>query len=343
VCFPTTPISWWTRHSAQRLKGLSLEEFVHSRRWRPLSENFQARNLVHRVGLYGVWRTQSPEQMLAELDPAIRPADPRLPLQASFDRGPLGISEADLRDASLAALDSIEYVGVSERLAVLFSSLSRIWGVENPPPLPVANVSIHRLDPSGVPRRLREEILEANAVALALYEQARVRADAAASTQAGRRAVQRQSAPAAAPATTASSGVERASDPGGRNRSRGRAGTAAPWPSRLDRWGLVLAVALSVVVVGLDLILSQQFILTHLLVIGPCIALFTTRWPATAAIVVAAVIAGNLLAASDGVWDTFTDLSGLITLTVVSMTATAAAAAMARSRVRQPQARLYPS
>ena len=105
----------------------------------------------------------------------------------------------------------------------------------------------------------------------------------------------------------------------------------------------MLAVALSVVVVGLDLILSQQFILMHLLVIGPCIALFTTRWRATAAIGVAAVIAGNLLAVSDGVWDSFTDLSGLITLTVVSVTATAAAAAMAQSRARRPQAQLYPS
>jgi len=81
----------------------------------------------------------------------------------------------------------------------------------------------------------------------------------------------------------------------------------------------------------------------HLSVIGPCIALFTTRWRATAAIGAAAVIAGNLLAVGDGVWDTLTDLSGLITLIVVSVTATAVAAAMARSRVRQPQARLYPS
>jgi len=325
-------------------EGLSLEEFVHSPRWRALSENFQARNLVHRIGLSGVWRRQSPEQMLAQLDPGTRPTEPSLPLQAFFDSTPLGISEGELRRLSLAALNSIDHVGVSDRLDVLFESLCRIWGVENPPALPAANVSAHRLDPAGIPGRLREEILEANSVDLALYEQARVLADAAASDLARHRQAYSGFRPAQAPVIAASlpSPPERAAALRERD-PRPHQKVAPPLLRQADRWGLALPLALSAIVVGLDLVLSQQFILMHLLVIGPCTALFTTRWRVTAAIGVAVVIAGNLLAASDGVWDTFTDLSGLITLVVVSVSATAAAAAMERGRSIQAQARLHTS
>lgn len=89
--------------------------------------------------------------------------------------------------------------------------------------------------------------------------------------------------------------------------------------------------------------MSQRFIFMHLLVIGPCIALFTGRWQATAAVGLAALIVGNLLAASDGVRDTFADLSGLITIAVVSLTAARAAALIHRSRSQKPLAHVAPS
>jgi len=157
---------------------LSLEEFVFSPRWRPLCENFQARNLVHRIGLASAWHDYSPVQRLAELELRAGPGASALPLQCLFELSPMPASGQELTNAALSRLEAIEYVGVTEQLDDLFRMLAARWGVANPPRLPRANVASERPRPEDVPASLRQAVQDANQADLALYEQARRRATA---------------------------------------------------------------------------------------------------------------------------------------------------------------------
>lgn len=333
--------------------GLTLEEFVYAPRWRPYCENFQARSLVHRVGLAGMWRDRSPETLLAELDEHTRPRASRLPLQNLFDLGPMAVSGDALRRAALEQLDAIDIVGVTDRLEGIFYDMAAVWGVDAPPPLPRSNVSESRPQEAEIPQRLREAILEANAVDLALYESARSRA-AAASTRPAR-AVDAVGDPAAPVAsldslpislsrrTDAAGTTGAGSLPAGTTDAAGRSVAprdrtrlvasvlrAATQP-RPSRWPVAVALAASAVTALVDTFLAQRVVLIGLLVFGPCCALLAGRWRATAAVGATSLGLAALSGLTDGLWGTADYSLFLATVAIVSVGATMAAAVIEHS------------
>jgi hypothetical protein len=155
--------------------GLSLEEFLDSPRWRTLTENYQARHLVHRIGLVGAWRDFSPQDRYRELGPLFPPVH-SLPLQSVFDSTPLSVPADRLEAAALSRLDGIEFVGVTEELDGAFAKVAAAWGVDDPPRLPRLHAFDARAKAGDVAPSVLDAIVEANQVDLALYEAARKRA-----------------------------------------------------------------------------------------------------------------------------------------------------------------------
>lgn len=155
--------------------NLSLEEFLESDRWGTLARNYQARQLVHRVGVARAWIDFSPHERLRELG---LPSAPEHPLQGLFDTTSIASTGTDLEREALGCLDSIELVGVTERLAELVAQVAAHWGVERPPPIDHRNVANGRPEAGELPSRILKRIQELNAVDMALYEQARLRGSA---------------------------------------------------------------------------------------------------------------------------------------------------------------------
>jgi hypothetical protein len=155
----------------------SLEQFVHSPRWRTLCGNYQARQLVHEIGLGGAWVDFSPEDKFRSLGPPF-PPEHRLPLQSFFDCSPLSFGADELLARARERLAAIELVGVTEQLDALSASLAHAWGTQDPPPLPRLQVGEHRLRAGDVPGPLLDAIREETAVDRALYEEARRRSPA---------------------------------------------------------------------------------------------------------------------------------------------------------------------
>ncbi|HVA42786.1 MAG TPA: hypothetical protein VNF50_04830 [Acidimicrobiales bacterium] len=154
-------------HTAQ----LTLSDFIHLPRWRPLVENFQARHLVHDVGVARAWLDFSPPEALADMGPPFPEVD-ALPLQFLLDYSPLPHSEAELLQAALARLDSLDLVGVTDRLEDFYAQLVTHWGQTAEGGLPRDNVGVATLGAEEVAEDLRAEILAANAVDAALYQRA---------------------------------------------------------------------------------------------------------------------------------------------------------------------------
>jgi hypothetical protein len=318
--------------------GLTLEEFVHAPRWRPYCEDFQARSLVNRVGLQSIWRDHSPEERLAELPAAVRPAAPRLPLQNVFELGPMDLSGDALRKSAFDTLAAIEVVGVSDRVDDVFARLARVWSVVQPPAVPRLNVSPTRLAEGEVPPSLRVAIIEANSVDFALYEQARgraaelappaVRGGAGASGQEA--AWPRPSVPAA--------GVTR-SEGGGEGSAPVRPGRAQ-WRSRLllaaapgapPRWPLVVAGLALAAVAVIDNFFAHRIVLIGLLVLGPCSALLGRRWRATALVGALSTLLAAVSGVTDGLWGTASYTLFLATVTIVAVAATLATVLIQRA------------
>ena len=155
----------------------SLEQFVHSPRWRTLCGNYQARQLVHEIGLGGVWVNFSPDDQYRTLGPPF-PQEHRLPLQSYFDSSPLSLAADELLVRARERLAAIEFVGVTEQLDALAATLAHAWGLQSPPPLPRLQVGEDRLRAEDVPRHLLDAIREETAVDRALYEEARRRSPA---------------------------------------------------------------------------------------------------------------------------------------------------------------------
>jgi hypothetical protein len=149
----------------------SLEQFVHSPRWRTLCGNYQARQLVHEIGLGGAWVNFSPADKYRTLGPPF-PPEHRLPLQSYFDSSPLSVEGDELLARARERLAAIEFVGVTEQLDTLSAALARGWGTQDPPPLPRLQVGEDRLQPDDVPGPLLDAISEETAVDRALYEEA---------------------------------------------------------------------------------------------------------------------------------------------------------------------------
>jgi hypothetical protein len=151
---------------------LALEDFVHQPRWRSLVENFQARHLVHDVDVLGAWARYSPPERLAALGPPF-PTHDHLPLQFLLDYGPMVDAGDQLAEAALARLETLDLVGVTERLDAFHAGLLDHWGLEAPAAaLPRDNVGVATVRVKDVPADLLEEIRAANPVDLALYERA---------------------------------------------------------------------------------------------------------------------------------------------------------------------------
>lgn len=164
---------WHLRSNRAALgRDLSIEEFVTSPRWRAASANYQARQLVHRIGISRAWVDYSPRGRLGRSEST----DPSLPVQSLFDTAPLSISDDALEREALERLNHIELVGVTEHLDRLIAEVSAMWDVEHSSALVPARVGAGRPSISDVPQDLIEMIREQNAVDRALYELARERA-----------------------------------------------------------------------------------------------------------------------------------------------------------------------
>jgi hypothetical protein len=150
---------------------LSLEDFIFDPRWRPLTENFQARHLVHTAELSRAWVEFSPPERLRSMGEPF-PTDDALPLQFLLDYSPLPLRGKDLEDTALARLDQIELVGINEDVTRLFRALAGLWGVSDAPPLTRDNVGTGTLESTAVPPELHDAITEANRVDQAVYERA---------------------------------------------------------------------------------------------------------------------------------------------------------------------------
>jgi len=150
---------------------LSLSDFVRLPRWRPLVENFQARHLVHDLGVAGAWVDFSPEEALAAMGPPFPDVD-ALPLQFLLDYSALPHSEPDLLAAALDRLESLDLVGVTDRLDDFYARLLIHWGQSPDGGLPRDNVGVAALRAEEVAEDLMAEILAANAVDTALYQRA---------------------------------------------------------------------------------------------------------------------------------------------------------------------------
>ncbi|MHB1446668.1 MAG: hypothetical protein ACYCZV_13575 [Acidimicrobiales bacterium] len=304
---------------ATETTGLSLEEFVHAPRWRQLVENFQARSLVHRIGLSSVWRERSPEEMLGQLDPRTGPASATLPLQGFFEASPMELSGRNLHREALERLESIEVVGVTERLDLAFALVTRIWGVEAAA-LPRANVSQERLNADQVPKSLSRAIREANAVDTALFEAAEGRAAASLGRHAATASGPRRAESAA---ILASAAAGQMADPGPAVVADRR-----PWSwsglGRASRSMAALALLVTLLVAGIDAVAVRGIGLMVFLVLGPCLALLTGRWLMTASIGVLSMGLAVLLGLPDGVWGTANQMRVLVLLLLVSAFSTLA-------------------
>jgi len=155
-------------HTAQ----LTLSDFVRQPRWRPLVENFQARHLVHDVGVGRAWVEFSPPEALAAMGPPFPEVD-ALPLQFLLDYSALPRSEPELLAAASARLESLDLVGVTDRLDDFYARLLAHWGQTAEAGLARDNAGVGTLRAEEVPEDLRAEIRAANAVDGALYQRAR--------------------------------------------------------------------------------------------------------------------------------------------------------------------------
>ena len=164
------PVERTLSHHAH-VAGPTLDEFLSDRQWRPLWENYQARQLVHRIGLGEAWRTYSPRQRAASRN--LSAADTDYPLQSLFDSTPLSIAPDELLPAALASLDRVDIVGATEDLPSVLSQVAGLWKTAAPPTMAHLRVSEKRVARSDVPGRLLALIEEGTVVDRALHVRAR--------------------------------------------------------------------------------------------------------------------------------------------------------------------------
>lgn len=309
---------------------LSLEEFIHSPRWTPYVSNFQAANLVQRIGLRDLWSRHSPRDLLHGLAEVPAGWRPELPVQAVFEMTPLDMTTAELRRRALEQLDRIDHVGTSDDLDALFRALARRWGVEAPPPLAEANVGVNRIPVELAPPALVAAIKDANPVDRELYEQARARTPKLPTARV-RSATGRLGAESASPPEY---GRRRQTTPDGGPRRRPAIGTRV-----VDRPGLVGAAA-CLAVAGLDLVFVQGIALLSLVVAGPCLSVIGGRWRQIALIGALSVALTLLLCIPDGVWGTSDQLAVMALVSVVAVLATVAGFGVGAARQVAPPSEL---
>jgi Domain of unknown function (DUF4214) len=152
---------------------LPLEAFLSSAQWSPLWRNYQARQLVHRVGLSDAWTQFSPAERASNRD--LSPADSRYPLQSLFDTGSLEIGGDELLSLALSRLDKIDLVGTTDELGALLTRVAAFWRQPAPAAVPRLRVNHHRIRQQDLAESVLTTIREGTAIDAALYEHARAR------------------------------------------------------------------------------------------------------------------------------------------------------------------------
>jgi hypothetical protein len=151
-------------------EGISVEEFVWSPLYHPLWQNYQARQLVHRIGLRDAWRSFSPAEQAQER--GIGGPDAEYPLQSLFDSTPLTLTGDALAVAALERLDSIEFVGTTERLDSLVARVAAFWHRPAPAQVPFEGASASRVEAAHLSGSLLAAVKTGTAADAALYERA---------------------------------------------------------------------------------------------------------------------------------------------------------------------------
>jgi hypothetical protein len=152
-----------------------LDEFIESPRWATLVQNYQARQLAHRIG----WATMDRPRAIARYTALGPPFPPtcELPMQSLFDCSPLDVDDEELRSAAVANLDQIGIVGVTEQLAAVAGAVLTTLDLPIATAVPQLNASVarpRRESLSGAQLALIEEL---NRVDTDLYRAALTRAD----------------------------------------------------------------------------------------------------------------------------------------------------------------------
>jgi hypothetical protein len=307
---------------------LTLEEFVQSPRWRPYASNFQATNLVQKIGLSDIWSRHSPRDLLERLPGLPAGWHPELPVQAVFEMTPLAMSAEELRRRALDQLDRIDHVGTSDDLEALFGVLARRWGVESPPPLGRSNVGTNRSPVEQIPAELVVAINDANPVDWELYERARARTPHSPVAQSRAPVVSSPSRPPGQPDRPDRPEAARRgpSAPRGDRRSR------YPVGARVGRRPGLAGAAACLAVAGLDLAFVQGIALLSLVVAGPCLAVFGGRWRPVALVGVLSVALSLVLCIPDGVWGSSDQAAVIVLVSAVAGLATVAGFALGHSR-----------
>jgi hypothetical protein len=151
---------------------IGIEEFIASPGYQPLWQDYQARQLVHRIGLKDAWKTFSPVEEAAKH--GLEGADAEFPLQSLFDSAPLGVHGDALTEAALARLASIDVVGTTDRLDDLVARLAALWG-RPAVAVPTERVSTARLQREDLRAATLDAIVSGTAADAALYDRARCR------------------------------------------------------------------------------------------------------------------------------------------------------------------------
>jgi hypothetical protein len=157
---------------------LTLEQFIESPRWRTLVEEYQTRQLAHRIGLAGARRLWDPAERYRLLGPPF-PPEHELPLQCLFDCSPLPADRSRLLADALHNLAAVQVVGTVDDLDVLYRQVLRAWPAANHWPVGRDQVSVHRLTRDDLPTRLLRRIDDATQADRELYDEARRRGTAA--------------------------------------------------------------------------------------------------------------------------------------------------------------------
>jgi hypothetical protein len=156
--------------AAQGEGPLALDEFIASDTWAPLWRNYQARQLVHTVGLLDAWRDFSPPERSAGR--VLTEVDASFPLQSLFDAGPMSVSEEDLLTLAGQRLDVITFVGVTDDLEALISRIAAYWDRPAPRRVHRMRVTDGRMLVGDVHPSLLRTIRAGTEVDLALYQRA---------------------------------------------------------------------------------------------------------------------------------------------------------------------------
>lgn len=160
------------RRSEPTMQNLTLEQFVFDDSFGAVTHNYQARQLVHEIGLSQAWRSYSPERRYEA-----RGGDPHLapPLQSMFDAEPLVLDDDELCKAAVERLDSIDHVGTTDRLDLSAAALARMLSVPVTPRVARLNATADERRQDRLARPVRARLEEITAVDRHLYELAQQR------------------------------------------------------------------------------------------------------------------------------------------------------------------------